>query len=85
MQAVLSLYATGTTTGMVLDSGDGITHAVLIYENFIMPHSIMCIDIASRDVSLFLCLYLWKEGYDFNYSSKFEIVKAIKEEFATCP
>uniref|UniRef100_A0A8C8ZED8 Actin related protein 1A n=1 Tax=Prolemur simus TaxID=1328070 RepID=A0A8C8ZED8_PROSS len=79
MQAVLSLYATGRTTGVVLDSGDGVTHAVPIYEGFAMPHSIMRIDIAGRDVSRFLRLYLRKEGYDFHSSSEFEIVKAIKE------
>lgn len=78
MQAVLSLYATGRTTGVVLDSGDGVTHAVPIYEGFAMPHSIMRIDIAGRDVSRFLRLYLRKEGY-FHSSSEFEIVKAIKE------
>uniref|UniRef100_A0A7N4NIA9 Actin related protein 1A n=1 Tax=Sarcophilus harrisii TaxID=9305 RepID=A0A7N4NIA9_SARHA len=79
MQAVLSLYATGRTTGVVLDSGDGVTHAVPIYEGFAMPHSIMRIDIAGRDVSRFLRLYLRKEGYDFHSSSEFEIVKTIKE------
>ncbi|XP_052550345.1 alpha-centractin-like isoform X2 [Tympanuchus pallidicinctus] len=79
MQAVLSLYAAGRTTGVVLGSGDGVTHAVPICKGFAMPHSIMQIDIAGRDVSRFLSLCLRKEGYNFNTTSELEIDKTIKE------
>ncbi|GBP63675.1 Alpha-centractin [Eumeta japonica] len=79
MQAVLSLYATGRTTGVVLDAGDGVTHAVPIYEGFAMPHSIMRVDVAGRDVTRYLRLLLRKEGVNLRTSAELEIVKAIKE------
>ncbi|CAH1784012.1 unnamed protein product [Owenia fusiformis] len=79
IQAVLSLYATGRTTGVVLDSGEGVTHAVPIYEGFAMQHSIMRVDIAGRDVSRYLRLLLRKEGHNFHTSAELEIVRTIKE------
>lgn len=80
MQAVLSLYATGRVTGVVLDSGDGVTHAVPIYEGFAMPNSIMRVDIAGRDVTRHLKALIRKEGFNFRTTAEFEIVRSIKEK-----
>ena len=80
IQAVLSLYSSGRTTGVVLDSGDGVSHAVPVYEGFAMPSSIRRIDVAGRDITEHLQLLLRKGGAVFHTSAEKEIVRQIKEK-----
>lgn len=80
IQAVLSLYASGRTTGIVLDSGDGVSHAVPVYEGFAMPSSIRRIDVAGRDVTEYMQTLLRKSGYVFHTSAEKEVVRMIKEK-----
>lgn len=79
IQAVLSLYASGRTTGCVLDSGDGVSHAVPVYEGFAIPSSMRRIDVAGRDVTEYMQTLLRKSGYVFHTSAEKEVVRLIKE------
>eukprot|EP00271_Cylindrocystis_brebissonii_P013136 TRINITY_DN32746_c0_g1_i1.p1 TRINITY_DN32746_c0_g1~~TRINITY_DN32746_c0_g1_i1.p1 ORF type:complete len:396 (-),score=78.70 TRINITY_DN32746_c0_g1_i1:554-1741(-) len=80
IQAVLTLYAQGLLTGLVVDSGDGVTHIVPVVEGFAFPHLTKRLNIAGRHITSFLIDLLTRRGYAFNRTADFESVREIKEQ-----
>jgi len=80
IQAVLVLYAQGLLTGVVVDSGDGVTHIIPVCDGFSSSHLIQRIDVAGRDVTRYLIKLLLLRGYAFNRTADFDTVRQIKEK-----
>jgi centractin len=78
--AVLSLYASGRTTGVVLDVGEGVTHCIPVYEGYALPHSIIRSDVAGVDVTNRLRLLLRKSGLAFSTTAESDFCATMKEE-----
>jgi len=79
IQAVLGLYASLKTTGTVLDCGDGVTHAVPIYNGYAIMNAVTRMDLAGRDITRYLQLLLRLRGYNMDTSSELEMVRSLKE------
>merc|ERR1719272_1178387 len=82
LQAVLSLYASGRTTGVVVDSGDGVTHIVPVYEGYAIDSEIKRMDVAGRDLTEYMRRILYEIGVQLPNSAELDVVRKMKEKWA---
>ncbi len=84
-QAILALYAGGRTTGLVCDSGDGVTHLVIVYDGFSVKHATRRINLAGRNLTDYMCKHLAEYGYNFQTTGEQVIAQEIKEQKCYVP
>jgi actin-related protein 2 len=80
-QAVLALYGNGLLTGMVLECGDSVTHALPVFEGFLVSKAIKRMNFAGSDITELLIKLLGRRGYQFNRTADYDTVRQIKEKF----
>ena len=80
IQAILALYASGRTTGIVVNSGDGATTVVPVCEGLTVPHAVERLHLGGRDLSDYLTRLLLEKGYSIYSNSQREIVREAKEK-----
>lgn len=80
MQALLTLFAEGETTGLVFDAGDGVSHCIPVYDGFPLTDQVKRLNVAGRHITEYLIKLLLIRGYAFNSSADFETVREIKED-----
>ena len=80
LTGILSLYASGRGCGIVVDSGDGVTSTIPIYEGYTFKHAIRRIDFGGRDLTHYLVKLLSNSGHHFATTAEREVVREMKEE-----
>ena len=80
--AVLSLFSTGKTTGVVVECGEGVSYTVPIFEGYALPHAIHKLDIAGQDITNELIRQLKMDQVPLS-EEHFEYVREMKEQMCS--
>lgn len=81
VQSILTLYAQGLMTGVVVDSGEGVTNIMPVFDGFALPHLNKRLEISGREITRHLIKLLNIRGYSFNRSADLEVVREMKEKY----
>ena len=79
-QPILSLFSTSSTSGVILESGEGVTQSCVVYEGYSIPNTYIRNNYGGKDVTEYFLTLLQRQGYSFSTTSEFEIVKKMKED-----
>eukprot|EP01029_Cantina_marsupialis_P031627 TRINITY_DN915_c0_g2_i3.p1 TRINITY_DN915_c0_g2~~TRINITY_DN915_c0_g2_i3.p1 ORF type:complete len:393 (+),score=128.53 TRINITY_DN915_c0_g2_i3:25-1203(+) len=82
IQAILALYGTHNLSGLVLDSGDGVSHVVGIYDGYLPIGLEQRLNLAGSHITDQLIKLMSLRGYAFNRSSDFQTVDAMKRKLS---
>lgn len=80
LESVLSLYANGTTTGVALDSGEGVTQVMPVYDGCPMKRGMSKTDVAGSELNYFLKQMLMQEGLPLETGVGLETIRDMKEK-----
>ncbi|XP_043968128.1 actin-5-like [Gambusia affinis] len=80
VQSLLSMYSSGRTTGTVMESGDGCSHAVPVYEGYALPHAVLRLNLGGADLKDYLMKLLNSRGFGFSSAGQREIINGVKEQ-----
>ncbi|KAF7235266.1 Actin-like protein 9 [Varanus komodoensis] len=78
-QSVLSVYAHGKISGLVVDSGYSTTHTVPVHQGYNLPHATERMDIAGVNLTSFLMDLLKDKGHYFD-EKMMNVVDDIKQK-----
>lgn len=81
VSGVVALYATGSRTGLVVESGDGVSTVVPIYDDYVVPFAVQRLDLGGRDLTEYLARLLREErGYAFHTAAERRAAWEVKEQ-----
>ena len=80
LQATLALKDSGRLTGVVFQSGAGVSRTTPVYEGYPLPHAINTVGIDGSDLTQYLTKMMHDSGYSFKSTAEREIMCDIKEK-----